>query len=93
MQASKYPNLMSLAHICMIQCSSTAICERGFSIQNIIKTKNRSSMKTKTLDSLMRISIEGPNEFGEVDFENAINLWKVEAKTSRQIYGPTMRYI
>ena len=38
-QAAKYPNLLTLAHICMIQYGSTTICERGFSIQNHLKTK------------------------------------------------------
>jgi hypothetical protein len=35
---------------------STAICERGFSKQNVIKSLLRTSLKLETLDALMRIS-------------------------------------
>ncbi len=35
---------------------STAICERGFSKQNLIKSHLRTSLKLETLDALMRIS-------------------------------------
>jgi hypothetical protein len=35
---------------------STAICERGFSKQNLIKSHLRTSLKLETLDALMCIS-------------------------------------
>jgi hypothetical protein len=35
---------------------STAICERGISKQNLIKSYLRTSLKLETLDALMRIS-------------------------------------
>jgi hypothetical protein len=35
---------------------SIAICERGFSKQNLIKSHLRTSLKLETLDALMRIS-------------------------------------
>ncbi|MCO5594402.1 hypothetical protein L7F22_048432 [Adiantum nelumboides] len=34
----KYPTLLKLAELAMLQCASTASCERGFSVQNLIKT-------------------------------------------------------
>lgn len=39
---------------------STAEVERGFSVQNLIKTKFRGSMTIAVLDPLMRIKLNGP---------------------------------
>ncbi|GAV01733.1 hypothetical protein RvY_12393 [Ramazzottius varieornatus] len=45
---------------------STAICERGFSIQNVIKTVRRTRLNERRLDALMRIAINEPPS-GEMD--------------------------
>ena len=58
----KYENLLVLVEITRVQCISTAICERAFSIQNVIKSKFRNKLGTKNLDSLLCIALEGPNE-------------------------------
>ena len=34
------------------------LCERGFSKQNLIKTKNRNNLSIDTLDKLLRVSSE-----------------------------------
>ncbi|MCO5608785.1 hypothetical protein L7F22_063001 [Adiantum nelumboides] len=86
----KYPMLLRLAEIAMLQCSSTVACERGFSAQNSIKTKLRSHLSTQNLDALMRISIEGPSLIA-YDFEDAIMLWRNGAKTSRHIFSKAKR--
>ena len=86
----KYPMLLRLAHVALLQCCSTACCERGFSIQNIIKNKLRNQLNTRTLEALMRVSIEGP-PIRDFDFTEAINLWKQGAKTSRHLYGENVR--
>lgn len=39
---------------------STAICERGFSLLNNIKTDKRNSLSVETTDLLMRIKLHGP---------------------------------
>ena len=49
-------------------------CERGFSRQNQIKTKNRNSLTTDTLDRLMRISLEGP-ESSKFNYNRAYTIW------------------
>ena len=54
------PNLAKLANICLLLPVSTACCERGFSTLNRTKTKLRNRLKTETLDTLMRIDLEGP---------------------------------
>ncbi|GAV03056.1 hypothetical protein RvY_13538 [Ramazzottius varieornatus] len=53
---------------------STAICERGLSIQNVNKTIRRSRLNERRLDALMRIAINGP-PLGEMDFLNIIMSW------------------
>ena len=55
-----YPQLAKLASIAALVPVSTAECERSFSTMNWVKTALRNRMKTSTLDSLTRISIEGP---------------------------------
>ena len=40
---------------------ATADCERAFSTVNRVKTSLRNRLKTETLDSLLRISIDSPS--------------------------------
>ena len=46
----KYEYLVVLAEIARVQCISTASCERAFTVQNCIKTKQRNKMFTKNLE-------------------------------------------
>ncbi|EFJ10275.1 hypothetical protein SELMODRAFT_427395 [Selaginella moellendorffii] len=64
----KYPNLLKLAMVGMVQCCNIASCERGFSRINLVKNKFRNQMGTEMVDELVRISIEGP-PIAEFDFE------------------------
>ena len=59
-----------------------ADCERGFSKQNLIKTSLRKSLKTsiKSLDNLMKLSIDGPPGFS-FPYKSAFK----SAKKSRRI--------
>ncbi|MCO5595873.1 hypothetical protein L7F22_049924 [Adiantum nelumboides] len=81
----KYGMLLVLAQIALVQCCSTAICKRGFSVQNVIKNKLRNLLTTKSMRTLMRISLEGP-PLDEFNFDEAIALWRNDAKTSRHPY-------
>ena len=83
----KLPELLKIALIGLIQCSSTAACERGFSRLNLIKNKFRNRLKNNAVDALMRISIEGP-ELEEHDFNASILLWR-ESKAYRHIFTGT----
>ncbi|MCO5556716.1 hypothetical protein L7F22_010267 [Adiantum nelumboides] len=67
----------------------TASCERGFSKQNLIKSKLRNHLNVRTVESLMRISIEGPS-LRDFDFLDAIEMWRQGAKTSRHLFGDTL---
>lgn len=52
------PQMRWLASIAPTIQGSTADCERGFSL---VKIDLRNRLKTKSLDSLLRISVEGPS--------------------------------
>ena len=52
---AKYPNLCTLLSIMLCIPASSAESERTFSAQNIIKTKNRTTMEVDVLDALLRI--------------------------------------
>ena len=65
---------------------SSVECERGFSRQNQIKTKNRNLLITNTLDIIMRtslvglivmlhISLKGPESF-KFDYNRAFTIYR-----------------
>ena len=85
-----FPQLTKLATIGGLIPVNTAECERAFSSTNRIKTELRNLLKTKTLEYLMRISIEGPS-LADFSFERAADIsggmWNRRLKvkgTSRQ---------
>ena len=80
----KLPELLKLSFIGLVQCSSTAACERGFSRLNIIKNKFRNRLKRDAVDALIRISVEGP-ELEDYDFCASIDLWR-QSKAYRHIF-------
>ena len=53
--STNWPALIKLWRKVLVIPVSIAICERGFSKQNLIKNYLRSSLKLVTLDALMRI--------------------------------------
>ncbi|MCO5612069.1 hypothetical protein L7F22_066331 [Adiantum nelumboides] len=70
-----YPNLMKLWQALLVIPVSTACCERGFSKQNRIKDDDRSSLTLSTLDTLMFLSLSGPHEMEDVDWEKIYDIW------------------
>ncbi|XP_053377704.1 zinc finger protein 862-like [Mercenaria mercenaria] len=78
------PNVLMILKCCVVLPMSSVQCERGFSTQNRIKSKLRTSMNNKTLDNLMRISEEGPDII-KFDFSRALKKWKSEKK--RKLYA------
>jgi hypothetical protein len=54
-----FPNMFKLFQIVGTIPVSTVECERGFSRQNLIKTKLRNRLSTIHLDQLLRVAIEG----------------------------------
>ena len=62
-----YPDFVQLALISLLIPVSSAPCERGFSVQNSIKTKLRNRLNPERLNRIMMITLVGPS-FEDVDF-------------------------
>lgn len=77
------PVACALIMIMLCIPAHTAEVERGFSIQNLIKSKFRSRLKVDNLDILMRVKMLGPNTADDealansaVDLEAAAAKWQ-----------------
>ena len=70
-----YPCLAILYKLSLIISVSSADCERGFSVQNLIKTSKRSCMSEKLLHDLCIVKVEGPS-VEKFDFTKALTKWK-----------------
>ena len=69
-----FPIMTKIAKICRVIPIHTADVERTFSQLNLIKTCTRNRLQEKSLDSLLRISIEGP-PVEEFPASEAVELW------------------
>ena len=70
-------SLITLAEMALILPIHTADCERGFSKQNLIKSKSQNRIEDAALNRLMMISIEG-RPLDEFDFAQSLSIWKAE---------------
>lgn len=78
---SLYPELSRLVRLYIILPAHAAEVERGFSVQNVIKTRLRSSLKVQNLDVLMRVSMHGPKTLYDVfDYQRAATLFNAAGK-------------
>ena len=68
-----FPNMSALVKISRIRPMQTADVERAFSQMKLMKTRSRNRMKKETLDSLLRIAVEGP-EIDKYPFSKAVQL-------------------
>ena len=64
------PDFVQLALISRVIPVSSAPCERGFSVQNSIKTKLRNRVNPERLNRMMMVRLVGPH-FEDVDFLTA----------------------
>ena len=83
----QFPNLASLIEILLLLPVSNAKVERGFSSMRRIKTDWRSRLGERTLDNLMRISIDGP---AVSDFSSDIAVKRFFAQPRRPDVLPYM---
>jgi len=70
-----FPNLRTLANVCMSLPVGTASVERSFSKMKMIKTRLRNRLSEKSLSHLMKISIESPQKLSDEDLEMVIEIW------------------
>ena len=72
---SMFPNLNTLASICLTIPIGTASVERSFSQMKVIKTRLRSRLGEKSLSHLMKIAIESPEKLSDSDLGNIVDIW------------------
>ncbi|KAK3098548.1 hypothetical protein FSP39_020539 [Pinctada imbricata] len=71
------PNMAKLLKCCIVLPVSSAQCERGFSTQNRIKSRLRTTLNNASINDLMRISEDGSHT-DSFDFKMALKMWKEE---------------
>ena len=80
-------NVLLLAAIVMCMAIDTSICERGFSLMNLLKTAKRSRMGNKLLRMLMVVCSLGKDagwdDPTKVPVEDIIHLWREQASHGR----------
>ena len=69
-----FPHTLTLLSIALTIPVSSVDCERGFSKQNLIKTKMRAKLKTENVSTLMKISVDTP-QMEEFKFHRAFVIW------------------
>ncbi|KAH3739904.1 hypothetical protein DPMN_046594 [Dreissena polymorpha] len=68
---------------------SSVACERGFSLQNRIKVKSRTSLNPENLENLMKISA-GPG-LDSFPYNRAIKHWRTQKKRRlARLYQPSV---
>ena len=70
-----FPNLITLANIALVFPVHTADVERGFSVQNSIKTDLRNRISSERLNTLMTIRVEGP-PLEQFDYAKALKVFR-----------------
>ena len=65
-----HPDFVRLTLVSLVIPVASAPCERGFSVQNSIKTKLRNGLNPEWLNRVMMIRLVGPH-FKAVDFLTA----------------------
>ena len=74
--SSIYPNMSTFAKICLVIPIHTAGVERTFSQLKLIKTRIRNRLSEGTLDSLLRIAVEGSSpQDSQSLIREAVELW------------------
>ena len=72
--SSIFPNMSAFAQVCHVVPIHKADVERTFSQLKLIKTRIRNRLAESTLDSLLRISIEGSSP-EDYPLSEAVELW------------------
>lgn len=82
--SSIFPNVSAFAKVCRVVPIHTADVERTFSQLKLIKTRIRNRLTEGTLDSLLRIAIEGSSP-EDYPLHEAVELWA--SKKHRRIFN------
>jgi hypothetical protein len=78
-----YHNVLLLVAIVMCMAIDTSICERGFSLMNLLKTAKRSTMVNELLRILMTVCSLGKDagwdDPTKIPIEDIIELWREQS--------------
>ena len=75
-EREQYPQIMKLFKLSLLITPSTANMERGFSVLNLVHTKQRNRLAVKSLDMLMRIVLVGPKKLDGDVYELLVNKYR-----------------
>ncbi|KDO18657.1 hypothetical protein SPRG_16003 [Saprolegnia parasitica CBS 223.65] len=84
--AKMYPSIVQLITIAATLAPGSVDCERAFSLENLVKTDNRTSLSTSHLQDLMVCARDGP-ESSKLDVPAMMGKWiaaKEEANAKRR---------
>ncbi len=81
-------HILLLVKLMLTLSPSTAICERGFSCMNRVKTTHRTSLQPETLNDCMQLSINGESVESFCP-DKAIRFWMFSGKGSRHLEHKT----
>ena len=68
------PQMLKLLTLALTVPISSVDCERGFSKQNMLKTKIRAKLKTENVSTVMKMSVDTP-QIEEFDFHKSFVVW------------------
>ena len=77
---SMFPNLNTLASICLTIPIGTASVEQSFSQMKMIETRRRSRLGEKSLSHLIKIAIESPEKLSDCDLESIVDIWQRKSR-------------
>ena len=87
-----WPNLLLLCELVFSLPFSNGRVEQIFSSLKVLKTTNRTSLRTSTLDDLLEIFVEGP-PLSCFSADQAVELWWRDCCTTRRVnQGPRRTY-
>ena len=75
MSVTMFPNLSTLANVCMTLPVSAASVERSFSQMKVIKTRLRNRMGESSPNHLVLIAIESPDKLNDNELDCIVNVW------------------
>lgn len=72
----QFPNIFILYDISCC-CTLTSVpCESGLSIVKLIKSERKGKMDAKTLNDLMMIKLNGPEELSKEQMSEILDMWQ-----------------
>lgn len=80
--STRFEVLLKIVKLVMLLPMNTAVCERGFSAMKRIKSDSRCRLKTETLNSFLKITIDGPS-LAQFDPQPAVEHWLSSATHRR----------